>query len=72
MDEKILEILKRDGALHIGAIADRCDARPYRVEQRCDRLFRQGYVTTERCGVYRITPRGRRYGTGGESPSSAD
>ena len=72
MDAKVLEILKRNGPLHIGAIADRCDARPYRVEQCCNRLFRQGYVTTERCGVYRITPRGRQYGSGNESPSSAD
>lgn len=72
MDAQIIDLLKQDGPLHIGTIAERTNAHPYQVEKCCARLFRQGHVTTESCGVYRLTPSGRRYGDAGGSPSPAD
>lgn len=62
MEKQILDLLNRHESLPIGAIIKRSNAHPVPVEECCKQLFQQGYLTTDSCGVYRLTPSGyRRY-----------
>ncbi|WP_135536107.1 MULTISPECIES: hypothetical protein [Halostella] len=58
MEKHVLDLLYRHEPLHIGAIIERSDAHPSMVEESCMRLFQQGYLTTDSCGVYRLTQSG--------------
>ncbi|WP_135822216.1 hypothetical protein [Halostella litorea] len=60
MERRVLGQLYRLEPLGMEQLIDRTEGHPFLVEECCMRLFRDGLVTTDSPGVYRLTAEGHR------------
>ena len=61
MEQDILHVLGTDGPLHITEIATRIDGHPITVDQACERLHNDGYISPIGGGRYHLTDDGHKY-----------
>ena len=60
LDRAILDVLDRNGDLHVRDISAEVDEHPVTVDQRCFSLHQRSFIRTLGTGVYGLTPTGER------------